>query len=233
MVTDEAFFAWLDGELDPAESARVEAEVEADPELAAKAERHRAMRRKLAAAFDPVLAAPVPPWLRELRPVPDVVDLASVRESRIARRWSGVPPWAAVAATLAIGIFVGTMAPHRSDAPVAVEGGAFYAAAALDRGLTTQLASAPTGDIRVGLTFRDQSGAMCRSFTAPAASGLACRDGNRWRLRGLFAVPEAQTGPYRMAAGPDPNLAAMIGSTMSGEPLDAAAEKAARDRNWR
>ena len=47
------------------------------------------------------------------------------------------------------------------------------------------------------------------------------------------AKPEGQSGHYRMAAGMDPNLAALVGSTMTGEPLDAAQEKAARDRGWR
>jgi hypothetical protein len=125
------------------------------------------------------------------------------------------------------------MVPHRSADPVTIEGGKVYAAAALDQALTTQLASAPSGDTRIGLTFRDQGGALCRSFTQPAASGLACRDGQRWRLRGLFAAPEGQAGTYRMAAGMDPNLASMVGSEMTGDAFDAAQEKAARDQGWR
>jgi hypothetical protein len=83
------------------------------------------------------------------------------------------------------------------------------------------------------MTFRDQSGAVCRSFTKPEASGLACRNGGRWQVRGLFAAPEGQSGPYRMAAGMDPNLAALIDSTISGEPFDAAQEKDAKAKGWR
>ncbi len=49
----------------------------------------------------------------------------------------------------------------------------------------------------------------------------------------MFAAPEGQTSDYRMAAGVDPNLAALIDSTMAGEPLDAAQEQAARERGWR
>jgi hypothetical protein len=71
----------------------------------------------------------------------------------------------------------------------------------LNEALDTELASAPVGDVRIGLTFRDQSGRVCRSFTQAAASGLACREGDRWQLRGLFAAPEGQGGDYRMAAG--------------------------------
>jgi anti-sigma factor RsiW len=47
MVTDETFFAWLDGELHGDEAAKVSAEVAADPALAAKAEQHRAMQQRL------------------------------------------------------------------------------------------------------------------------------------------------------------------------------------------
>jgi hypothetical protein len=36
-----------------------------------------------------------------------------------------------------------------------------------------------------------------------------------------------------MAAGMDPNLAALVDSTMAGEAFDAAAEKAAKQRGWR
>jgi hypothetical protein len=52
-------------------------------------------------------------------------------------------------------------------------------------------------------------------------------------MKGLFAAPEGQGGDYRMAAGMDPNLAALVDSTIAGEPLDATAEKAARDKGWR
>jgi hypothetical protein len=36
-----------------------------------------------------------------------------------------------------------------------------------------------------------------------------------------------------MAAGMDPNLAALVDSTMTGEPFDAAQEKAALEKDWR
>jgi hypothetical protein len=36
-----------------------------------------------------------------------------------------------------------------------------------------------------------------------------------------------------MAAGMDPNLAALVDSTMTGEPFDATAERAAKRSGWR
>jgi hypothetical protein len=109
-----------------------------------------------------------------------------------------------------------------------------YAAAGLSDALDMQLASAPTeGRLRIGITFRNQAGAICRTFTAAQSSGLACREGDRWKLRGLFSEPESQSGEYRMAAGMDPNLAGLVDSTMTGQPFDGASEKAAKQRGWR
>jgi hypothetical protein len=232
---DDKFFAWLDGELSGDEAAAMEARVAADPELLRLAEQHRAMQAQLKTAFDTVAEASVPEQLRAAvsSPQAEVIDFGAAAVARKRRRWGSLPQWTAMAATLAVGIFVGTAIPQRGNAPVEVQGGGMYAASALNSALDSQLASAPSGNTRIGLTFRDQSGAICRSFTEPQASGLACREGGRWQLRGLFAAPEGQSNSYRMAAGMDPSLAALVDSTMSGEPFDAAAEKTARNKGWR
>ena len=44
---------------------------------------------------------------------------------------------------------------------------------------------------------------------------------------------EGQGGDYRMAAGDDPRLAALIDETIAGEPFDASQEKAAQAKGWR
>ncbi len=232
-MTDEKFFAWLDGELEPAEAAAVEARVAADPQLAAVAEQHRALGAKLRAAFDPIAEAPVPERLRDaVRPPAEVIDFAARREAR--RSMPSFPQWAAMAATLALGIGLGTIVNSgRGSAPVEIQGGRMYAAAALDDALDTQLASAAQGDVRIGLTFRDGSGAICRSFADAGSSGLACREAGKWQLRGLFAAPEGQASDYRMAAGGDPNLGALIDSTIAGEPFDAGQEQTAKAKGWK
>ena len=236
MVSEDKFFAWLDGELAEDEAAQVAAEVHADPELAHKADAHRAMQARLASAFAGVADATVPDRLSDLvhQSTPEIIDFAAAKASRQPRKWASLPPWAALAATLAVGIFAGTLVPQqRSDGPIAIEGAKMFAAADLDRALDTQLASAPAGAVRIGVTFRDHGGAICRTFTDSAASGLACRSGDKWQVRGLFAAPEGQAGGYRMAAGMDPGLASLIGSAMSGEPFDAVQEQQSRDKGWR
>ena len=231
MTEDEKFFAWLDGELEPADAAQMAARVAADPALRRLAEQHRALGARLKGAFDPIAEAPVPQQFHAaLHPPAQVIDFAAKKR---ARTWPSLPQWAAMAATLTAGIIVGTMVPQHGSAPVEVQGGKIYAASALNQALDTELASAPAGDVRIGVTFRDSAGEICRSFTQSASSGLACRSGGRWQLKGLFAAPEGQTSTYRMAAGMDPNLAALVDASMAGEPLDAAGEKRARDRGWK
>lgn len=232
MTDDELFYAWLDRELQGEEAAGVAAMVAADPVLQKRAEQHRAMTSRLRGAFDPILndVAPPPRFASA-----EVVDFASKRSGQQARRAAfGIPHWAAMAATLAIGIVAGQFVGGPSGAPVERRDGMLVAAASLDRALDTQLASAGgKGPIRIGLTFRDRDGGLCRSFSGKDGSGLACRDGDDWRVEGLFGSSADQQGDYRMAAGHDPRLAALIDDRIAGEPLDAAGEKAARDGSWR
>ena len=231
MNDDEKFFAWLDGELGPAEAAEMEARVAADPELKRLADQHRALGSQLRSAFNPIADAPVPQTLQAaLRPTAQLIDF---RAAKRARSMPAVAQWTAMAATLAIGIFIGTRVPQESSAPVQAEAGKLYAAASINRALDTELASAPKGDVRIGITYRDSAGEICRTFTAPAGSGLACRNSGRWQMKGLFAAPEGQGSDYRMAAGMDPNLAALVDSTIAGEAFDEAAEKAAKANGWK
>ncbi len=181
MTEDEKFFAWLDGELTDEDGAEVARRIASDPELAELAKQHRAMQERLKGAFDPIAEARVPDRLSSpiRRPEADVVDLAAAKRAREQRRpWTLVPrEWPAMAATLVAGILLGLTLQQRGDAPVTMEGGKLYAASALDQALSTELASAPANaDVRIGVTFRDQSGAICRSFAQDRSSGLACRD---------------------------------------------------------
>jgi hypothetical protein len=231
MVDDEEFFAWLDGELDEQASGRVAAAVAASPELIAKAEQHRKLAVDLRGAFAPAMRGAAAPRFERA----EVIDFGARATERSNRRgWFAVPQLVAMAASLAIGLVVGGQFVGRSVSPVAVEGGQLVAASGLDQALDTRLASAPVaGAPRIGLTFRDAAGRICRSFADAAASGLACREGGSWQIRGLYPAAEGQAGDYRMAAGEDPRLAALIDQTIAGDPFDAAQEKAALQANWR
>ncbi len=234
-MNDEQFFAWLDSELDGAEAAAVAAEVAADPDLQRKAAAHRGLSAQLRGAFAPIASAPIPGAILESTGHATIVDLTAARERKAARfRLPAMAQWAAMAATLVLGLVTGSMLDGGSPTPVRSESGYLLASAGLQDALDTRLASAPTATgPRIGLTFRDQAGSICRSFSDGPAQGLACRAGSDWQIRGLFKGANGPTGEYRMAAGADPALAALIDSTMSGEPFDADAERKARKVGWR
>lgn len=237
MVEDEKFFAWLDGELPADEAVRVEAEVAADPRLSQLAEEHRKMTAGLRGAFAEVEAQPVPERLaRSLSQEPGtVVDLAEARERRAHRKAPSL--WlqmGALAATLAIGIVTGNLLTGGAASPIAPEGGRLVASAELEEALYARLASMPaTSGPRIGLTFRDKAGAICRTFEEQSTSGLACREGGDWRIRNLYQSPEGQASDYRMASGQDPQLMEAVEANIDGEPFDAEQERTAMERGWR
>ena len=63
MDRDLRIGAYVDGELAADERRRFEDEMAGDPDLARRVERQAQLRARLSAAFDPVLAEPVPPRL--------------------------------------------------------------------------------------------------------------------------------------------------------------------------
>ena len=246
MIDEEKFFAWLDGELSDDEATEVERQVAADPELQRRADEHRALITGLRNAFTPFAEAPLPARLTELvelRAAEEVVSLAKARERREARTAAKlshpniVPLWkqmAAMAATLALGIVVGNQLTGNPTSPIQTEAGRLVAGAELESALYARLASVPHEDgPRIVMTFRDRSGAICRTFEDKSASGLACRDRGDWRIVSVFQVPEGQGTDYRMAAGADFRLLELVDEHMVGEPFGAAEERAAQKRDWR
>jgi hypothetical protein len=139
-----------------------------------------------------------------------------------------------MAATLAVGVFAGNMLSGGPTGPIQAENGRLVASGELEQALYVQLASAPADrGPRIGMTYRDRTGAICRTFQDDDASGLACREGGDWRIRGLFQGSEGQASDYRMAAGADPRLMDMVDESISGEPFDEAEERAALAKDWR
>lgn len=225
-IDDERLLAYLDGELPPEEAASVAAAIAEDSGLAARLEQHRRLRAVLHAHFDPLLEAPMPAnILAMVRPGENVVPLKP-------RRSHALPRWGALAATLVAGIIGGTMLRPTGGEPVRVDDGRLIASAAIAHALDTQLAAAADAPVRIGLTFRDRQGAWCRSFTATAASGIGCRRDGKWQIEGLFPGAALTGGSYRMASSGDPRLMALADSLIAGAPVDARAERNARDKGW-
>lgn len=100
--TDEDLHAYIDGELDPARSAEVEAAIHGDAELARQIHAYRADKARLSQIYGPLIDRPLPQaWLERIAQ-PNVVVL-SARPSR--RRMIGMATAASIAA-LAGGVAV-------------------------------------------------------------------------------------------------------------------------------
>lgn len=248
----ERVMAYVDGELDAAARADFERAMAADAALQAAVERERGLRARLADAYAPVLDEPVPASLQALlRPPAPVIDLSAARaakaEPATPRRWRSAE-WGALAACLVLGVALGVIggggwrgaAP--ADAVLAQStGGALVAQGRLDRALTHALAAEPGGvegaeGVAVGLSFATRDGALCRSFAldgAAPAAGLACRRGGAWQVQALAPAAADAPGAYRQAATSlPPALLQLVDQWREGDVLDAAAERAARDRGW-
>jgi hypothetical protein len=237
MTDEERIVAYVDGELDAEARARLEADAGADPALARAIARHRALRETVGGAWADVLEEPVPERLRAAV----VRGRASGGEGRRpAPRaiLAHLPQWAAMAACVAVGVFLGRGVTERGPLAAASDGtlvarGAL--AAALSRQTAGQGGVAP---IKIGLSFRTADQRYCRTFASPGdrLAGVACRDGDRWAARMTTAYQASIGGApeYRTAASETPPaVLAAVDSLIVGEPLDAAGEAAAKARGWR
>jgi hypothetical protein len=251
MISDETLMAYADGELDAATRASVEAAMQEDAEIAKRVAHHRTMRETMRGAFSAVLNEPIPERLiaaaraqQTGAPRNAVADLAAAREAALRRVSAPRRRWqpAAMAASLILGLGLGFLAWHGSGGALIQSraGGRLIATAALAEALSTQLSDDRSTD-RVaiaGLSFRNKSGAYCRTFSltgSDASSGLACREGTDWSIKALAKSPRAivGSGNFRTAASEDsPAIRAVVESSIDGEPLDHAAEIAARQAGW-
>lgn len=230
-VDADMIAAFVDGELDDLTARRIEREAASDPALAAEIDRHRALRARLAAHYAPIAEEPVPDRLRALlKGTGDNVDV-SLDHRRAAKQARFQPVhWGALAASLMLGLTIG-LRPWSPIPDVTSQDGMLVASGALEETLETRLASNQPADaaIRVGMTFRDKTGRICRSFESAAVDGIGCRDDARWHLE--KTLRGQRRGDYRQATSGE--LAAMAATMMAGDPLDEAAERAARDAKWR
>ena len=242
-LPDEVLMAYADDELDARARAAVEAAMAADPEIARRIAQHKALRSRVHSAFDKILDEPVPArLLRVVRSEPSGSGTNKVVQlrRRPVRRWAW-PQWTAMAASLIVGVIAGRLALVRwGTGPISMRGGQVLASGALADALSHQLAAdqSAAAPVRIGVSFRAKSGEYCRTFTlrqTTTLGGLACRAADGWQVRVLAGTesPGGGPGPYRQAASSmPPAVITAVGDLMTGEPLDARAEAAARGQNW-
>jgi anti-sigma-K factor RskA len=251
-VTPETLMAFIDGELPADEQRRVAAEVAKDPALAVYVEQQKKLMSELQAAFAPVMSAPIPARIEKTvweTEIPTETNFAKPLLARLSRIWrqhvanagSSWIPAGAMAAGIVLGVLLagsfGTGTLVRSD------DGALVAQGELAQTLTTELAAEQSSErpsaARIGVSFWSKEGTFCRSFTTRqttrgALAGVACRDNDSWRITTLEAA-EPQEGTAFSTSGAEmpASVRAAVTAMISGDPLDADQERAARNQNWR
>jgi hypothetical protein len=258
-ISNETLMAYVDGELDAAARAEVEAAMRGDAEIERRIAAIRELREKLQAAYEPALAEPVPERLlavlRAGDALPDprsadadrVVDL---ERARIAPRGLRRPRplslrWrypATLAASVVVAVCVAVFAWPRAE-PLLIQnrGGSLVASGVLARDLSDRLAGDSDADgVRIGVSFLARDGQYCRTFSVTgeqASAGVACRTPERWEIRDLARAKELEIsdahGDYRTASSSlPPTVLAAVQARIAGEPLDRDGEIRARQSGW-
>ena len=246
--TDETLMAFADGELGPAEAASVAAAATADPALAARIDRFRQSRARIAA-------------LRSDARPPDAL-IARIRALDAATRQAtgptaapptAAPPAAAVAEVIAFaprprtplwqlplaasiallaGLAIGAFLPGAGGGPA--PGPALLALP----GLAEALPALPSGDsttlpggtrLTAISSFETETGELCREVELAAPAGattvaVACRAEAGWDTRLALAADGGAAG-YAPAASLD-TLDAWLAASGAGAPLSARDEAA-------
>lgn len=236
LTADERLIAYLDNELSAEERALFEADMAKDEWLAAEVAKHRGLAARIAAAYAPALDEPVPARLKMIAGAAN-----DRRRHRIA-----IGQWIGMAACLLVGVSVGAaysplqglIQPVQApEGPLVARGGVLTARGGLEKALTTQLA-AQTGPITVSLTFKARNGRYCRTFQSipDHLAGVACREpDDRWVAQTTTRfMPTAPSADYRTAGSDIPEVVlASVEALKAEDPLDSAAERAARDKGWK
>jgi anti-sigma factor RsiW len=251
-ISDETLMAYADGELDAAERAAVESAMREDPRIEERVAAHRTLRRKVQAAYSAELSEGIPERLLSAArgaastQGSKVVNLQDARAAmeRSKPHARPLPTQWRTAGTIAASVIAGVglgffMWGHTESPLMRSAGGSLVARGQLAKALSNQLAAEQSriSAVQIGVSFRAKSGDYCRTFALSGAvspSGLACRHGGEWQVQTLTQEPGTVAGPdYRTAGSAmSATILNLVEGQISGEPLDQAGERAARERGW-
>lgn len=236
-ISDEEIVTYVDGQMDAAGRAAFAARLEVDPGLAQRVAAHDWIARQIVAAYGAPPATEVDDALIAQLGLHEenVVTIASRRSARLAGFMQWATGIAAIAASIAVGFFVGRTTPPTETALFSQLDGRIVASGNLDDALSSKL-SGEAGPIGIKLTFRTAEG-VCRSFRlSSGASGIGCRQGGRWTVPILVDTrPDQAVGAdYRLAGGDiAPEVMAEVDQRIEGLPYAPGQERELRDRGWR
>jgi len=232
-VSDEMLMAFVDGELDDAETSRIESLISADDALAARAERLLVSRELVREALAPVRTEVVPPHLIAAA-LGTTQDLAPPRVKR-------PPQWAMAACVALVAGALGYFA-HAAISGVAPP--ARLMAQATSVAVLDAIQALPAGaEARLSLAGADVAAQVvgsfpvdagyCRLFTLTSGPeqvrALSCGNEAGWSVP--VAVLESSDG-FQPASGAEA-IDVYLDNAGAGGALDSAAEAEAIARGWR
>lgn len=229
-IDPERLMAFVDGQTEPAETGHIAAALAADAQLRAKAAQWRAQSDALRAAFDPILAAPVPERLRALvAPPAKVLAFPSARAN-----WRTLAASVtALAAAALIGFQFGA-GPNADMLRTGTDG--VWAKGALAAALERQ-ASGPAADkaVAIAFTLNGEENTPCRAFrvASQGLDGLACRQEEGWTVLALGTQAKSHPDSYAPASGLSAGVLAALEGLQGSEALSAEAEAERIKAKWR
>jgi len=233
---DEQIIAYIDGQLEPPARADFEMHLAASAALRERMALHRWLTNQIKAACP---APPVEPE-RDLRLASRLgllqTGAAGASDAgSYARRSARPMMFAALAATVLVGLFVDLDQNASDQTLIAVEQGRRVAIGPLEESLSSQPSGKP-GDVRITLSYRSKE-AICRVFSArDGVSGLGCREGGKWIIKNVRASDsnEGNGSELRLAAGDvDPDVMAQVDREIEGEPMNLEEESNLIAAGWR
>ncbi len=243
----ELLMAYVDGELDSEQAARVEARLESDAQVRELVEQIRSTNALLRQGLDEVLEQPVPQRLLDTlqgpTPVAPVIPLRPRAAAARPRTGLGLGWAAAASIVLAIGA-VGTVSLLVPSGP---NGLGIVDNRVLQQALETLPSGTPliSDDTETSVTplatYRSGDSRPCREFEirqgATVQLGLACRGGDgRWDLDTLVEQEIVATDPgaqgYVPAGGEGDPISAVLDRIGAGAALVVAEEQTLIDAEW-
>jgi hypothetical protein len=259
LLSDETLMAYADGQLTPAEAARVERLLASGPELRARLEVFRTTGHDLSALFDDHLNAPLPPRLKRFTvaaqtDLSKIFDFGPRRRRQLPPGFAGLRLAAASAAILAAGIGIGWLT-HGSGGGIALSelvglgDGRMIARAPLQRALDTlpsgkeaaiPLSGGRTSKVAVQLSFVDRSQNYCRRYEIGLSpqeyyGGIACHLSGEWKIELHAVLPprHTQSGKVSLAGNESRALEAATIAVMDGDALGREDEAALIEKGWK
>ena len=252
-INDEILMAYADDVLGAEERSRVEAHLEADPELRDRVARMQSSAKLLREAYSPPMSEAPPQSMIDqiLGADSGVVSLETKRRKRPAwHQFGPVPIAASVALMVGLGLGAWFVGPTDEAGPQLALG-----LVSQDSQLHQVLETRASGDsLRVNaeqalvsvLTFRDGTGRPCREVelvsaersARPVALAIACRDGGGgWTVEGsvqiaLDAAPKGDDGFAPVSGPAAKSLEAIIEALGAGPSLSPDDEAKLLEKGW-